>query len=125
MLLIYLRGRGFLVPFLIAFAMFAPMIALRQIDGPEIDHGVGLTMGVMAVIVFILGWRFNRETPKGERAWHSFMFVPMHYWAVPMLIFAVLLGTRTITTEESGPRQTGQYPLEKVAPEPPTGKTKP
>lgn len=125
MIMVFWRGRGFLVPMLIALAMFAPMIALRQIDGPDIDHGVGLTMGVMAVVTFILGWRFNRETPKGEAAWHSFMRLPLHYWAVPMLIFAVLLGTRTITTEEGGPRQTGQYPLEKVAPAPPAGKTKP
>lgn len=97
------RGRGFWIPLLIAMAMFTPIILLRQVDGPAIDYGVGITMGIAAVITAITGFWLNRLTPKGEPALHSFCRVPFQYWAVPMLIFALLLGTRTITTEE-GPQ---------------------
>jgi drug/metabolite transporter (DMT)-like permease len=100
-MMMFWGGRGIWLPIMVAVAMFLPIIVLRQVDGPEIDHGVGITMAIAAVIVFALGWRWNEATPRGERAHHSFMGLPLQYWAVPMLIFAVLLGTRTITTEET------------------------
>lgn len=108
------RGKGIFLPILLAIAMFAPIIALRQIDGPEIDHAVGITMGVMAIVVFIWGWRLNHPSVKGEPAAHSFFRIPLHFWAVPMLVFAVLLGTRVITTEE-GPRRPSA--TERLAPD--------
>nr|WP_314261769.1 hypothetical protein [uncultured Devosia sp.] len=97
------RGRGFWIPILVALGMFTPIIVLRQIDGPAIDYGVGITMGIAALITAISGFWLNRLTPKDEPALHSFWRVPFQYWALPMLVFAVLLGTRTITTAESPP----------------------
>lgn len=101
---IFWEGRGWWFTWLLALGMFLPIIVLRQIDGPEVDRGVGLAVGLAAIVVFWLGLRWNRGGRPGERAQHSFWGLPLQYWAIPMLIFAVLLGTRVITTEEA-PRQ--------------------
>ncbi|HEY4202586.1 MAG TPA: hypothetical protein VGM83_18705 [Devosiaceae bacterium] len=106
MILVAWQGKGFWVPIIVAIALFAPILALRQIDGPAIDHGVGITMGLAAIITFIMGFGLNRSGPKGQPAAHSFCRVPFQYWAVPMLVFAILLGTRIITTEEAPPETT-------------------
>lgn len=100
---VWWEGKGYWVIFLVALAMLAPMIILQQVDGPAIDYGVATAMTIAAVIILILGFWLNRQTLKGHRSAHAFFFIPVQYWAVPMLIFAALLGTRTITTEESPP----------------------
>jgi hypothetical protein len=112
MIWVFWRGKGYWVIFILAAAMFAPMIGLRQIDGPEIDYGVGIAMGLAAIVTFIAGYRLNRRTPKGEPAGHSFWGLPFQYWAVPMLIFGGLLGTRTITTEETPRSPPATYALQ-------------
>ncbi|MDB5415518.1 MAG: hypothetical protein JWR10_3853 [Rubritepida sp.] len=100
MIFFFWMGRGWVAPCLLALGMFAPMIVLRQIDGPEVDVGVGLSVGLVAVVIFCLGLRWNRTRTPGEPARHSFFGLPLQYWAVPMLIFAGLLGTHVITTAE-------------------------
>lgn len=107
MILVAWQGKGAWIPIIVAIACFTPILVLRQIDGPAVDHGVGITMGLAAIITFILGLRLNSGLPKGEPAPHAFCSVPFQYWAVPMLVFAILLGTRTITTEEPPPPHTG------------------
>ncbi len=103
---LFWSGRGWWVTWLILLGMVLPMLVLRQVDGPEVDRGVGLAMGLSAAVTFVLGRRWNRRRAPGEPAPHSFWGLPLHLWAVPMLIFAVLLGTGTITTaEEPRPRR--------------------
>ena len=106
------QGRGWWVTWIALLAMVLPMIILRQVDGPEIDRGVALTMGLAALATFGLGLRWNRGGLPGEPARHSFWGVPLQIWAAPMLLFAVLLGTGTITTAEEprAPRSANPAP---------------
>ncbi|GJE55211.1 MULTISPECIES: hypothetical protein [Methylobacterium] len=102
---VFWHGRGYWVIFLAAAAMFLPLIVLRQVDGPEVDRGVCLTMGLAAITALGLGLRWNRGETFGPAARdHAFFGIPMQLWALPMALFAILLGTGTITTEEA-PRQ--------------------
>lgn len=95
------NGRGFWVVMIIAIAMFLPIIVLRQVDGPEIDRGVCLTMGLAAAAAFVLGLIWNRGVTFGPAAReHSFFGVPVQLWALPMALFAALLGMGVITTAE-------------------------
>ena len=100
MIYIFWRGSGHWAIWLAALAMFLPLILLRQVDGPEVDRGVALAMGLAALVTLWLGLRWNRGGAPGEPARHSFWGVPLQIWAAPMLLFAVLLGTGTITTVE-------------------------
>ncbi|MBR0664961.1 hypothetical protein GXW71_11410 [Roseomonas hellenica] len=103
---IFWAGRGWCAPCLLALGMFLPMIVLRQIDGPEVDRGVGLAVGLAALVIAWLGLRWNRGGKPSEPARHSFWGLPLQFWAIPMLVFAILLGTHVITTAEEprGPR---------------------
>ncbi len=105
-MLMFWQGRGWWVTWIALLAMVLPMLLVRQIDGPAVDDGVSTAMGLAAVLTYVLGRRFNwRDAAAGQPAAHSFWGLPMQYWAVPMLVFAVLLGTGTITTaEEPRPR---------------------
>ena len=104
-MVVFWSGRGYWVIFLTAAAMFLPLIVLRQVDGPEVDQAVALTMGLAALAVFGLGLRWNKGTTFGPAGRdHTLWGLPMQAWAVPMVVFAVLLGTGTITTAEP-PRQ--------------------
>ncbi|MFT8246123.1 hypothetical protein [Roseomonas sp. BN140053] len=94
------RGRGWLVILLVAAAMVLPMLVLRQIDGPAVDRGVGLAMGIAALAALLLGLRWNRGGAPGQPAEHALWGLPVQVWALPMLVFAALLGTRVIITEE-------------------------
>jgi len=107
-MLIFWRGRGWWITWIALLAMVLPMILLRQIDGPAIDRGVSLSMGLAAIATLLLGLRFNRGGQRGAPAEHSFWGLPMQVWAAPMLVFAVLLGTGTITTAEE-PRTPGAH----------------
>ena len=105
-MLIFWEGRGWWITWIAALAMFGPIVALRQVDGPEIDRAVAVTMAVAGTVTLVLGVLWNRN---GAR--HSFWGLPMPVWAAPMLLFAALLGTGTITTAEEAPparRETGQ-----------------
>lgn len=94
-------GRGYWVVFLIALAMFLPIILLRQVDGLEVDRGVALAMGLAAVATLWLGWRWNAGATFSAAARHHSLFgIPMQIWALPMALFAALLGTGTITTAD-------------------------
>lgn len=100
------RGRGWWITWIVLFAMVLPMLVLRQIDGPAIDRGVTITMGVAALATTLLGLRFNRGltfSPSAQE--HSLWGVPMQLWAVPMALFALALGSGLITTAED-PRST-------------------
>lgn len=109
-MLIVWRGRGYWIVFLAAVAMFLPIVLLRQIDGPEVDRGVAVTMGLSAVAALGLGLRWNQGTTFGPSAQeHSFMGIPMQLWALPMALFAILLGTGVITTAEE-PRSAAAAP---------------
>lgn len=99
-MLIFWTGRGWCVTWLLAMGMVLPMIFLRQIEGPAVDEGVGLAVGLAALLTFWLGLRWNRGGKPGEPARHAFWGLPLQYWAIPMLIFAILLGTHVITTAE-------------------------
>ena len=98
--------------------MVLPMIVARQIDGPAIDWGVTLTMGVAALATAVLGWRFNGGRTFGPAAQaHSLWGVPMQLWALPMALFALALGTGLITTaEERRPARPGGGVTERLAP---------
>ena len=96
-MLVVWQGRGWWVTWLVALGMFLPMIVLRQVDGPEVDRGVAIAMGLLAAVTFWLGLRWNRGSAPAR---HSLWGVPMQIWAAPMLLFAVLLGTGVITTAE-------------------------
>ncbi len=101
-MLIVWCGRGWWITWMTALAMFLPMIVLRQIDGPEVDRGVALTMGLTALATVWLGLRWNRGVTFDAAARdHSFYGIPMQLWALPMILFAVLLGTGVITTAET------------------------
>ena len=101
-MIVFWNGRGYWVVLLVAAAMFLPLIVLRQVDGPEVDRAVGLTMSLAALAVLGLGWRWNHGTTFGPAGRdHAFWGLPMQVWAVPMIVFAVLLGTGTITTAEA------------------------
>lgn len=104
------RGRGYWVVFLAAAAMFLPLIVLRQVDGPEVDRGVCLTMSLAALAALGLGLLWNRgRTFVPQARDHSFWGVPVQLWALPMALFAILLGTGAITTaEEPRPRPAAQ-----------------
>lgn len=109
-MLVVWRGRGYWIIFLAAVAMFLPIVLLRQIDGPEVDRGVAVTMGLAAVAALGLGLHWNRGTTFAPSARaHSFMGIPMQLWALPMALFALLLGTGVITTAEE-PRSAGVAP---------------
>ncbi|MBP0494246.1 hypothetical protein [Roseomonas indoligenes] len=95
-MIVFWQGRGHWVIFLAALAMFLPLIVLRQVDGPEVDRAVAVTMGLAGIATLVLGLRWNRGGPTQ----HSFWGIPLQIWAAPMLLFAVLLGTGTITTAE-------------------------
>ena len=99
-MLLFFAGRGPWVPIIGFAAMVLPIIAFRQIDGEPIDNGVAVTMTIAAIVTFVLGRRWNRATPAGSPALHSFMGLPFQYWAVPMVIFALLLGTGVLNTAE-------------------------
>ena len=101
-MVVFWQGRGYWVVFFAAAAMFLPLIILRQIDGPEVDRAVCLTMSLAALAVLGLGLRWNHGTTFGPAVRdHAFMGLPMQVWALPMTVFAVLLGTGTITTAET------------------------
>ncbi|KQU05781.1 hypothetical protein ASG60_03840 [Methylobacterium sp. Leaf469] len=101
-MIVFWTGRGYWVVFFVALAMFLPLIVLRQVDGPEVDRAVCLTMSLAALAVLGLGLRWNRGTTFGPAGRdHAFWGLPMQVWAVPMLVFAALLGTGTITTAEA------------------------
>ena len=94
-------GRGYWVVLIIALAMFLPIILLRQVDGPEVDRGVALAMGLAAVATLWLGLRWNAgATFSAAARRHSFFGIPVQVWALPMALFATLLGTGIITTAE-------------------------
>jgi hypothetical protein len=97
---VFWHGRGYWVVCLAALGMFLPMIVLRQVDGPDADQDVALALGLIAVVIFVLGLRWNRGGAQGAPARHSFWGLPMQIWASPMLLFALLLGTRLITSAE-------------------------
>lgn len=99
------RGRGWWVTWMALLGMVLPMIVLRQIDGPEIDRGVALTMGLTALATFGLGLRWNRGVTFDAAAQeHSFYGIPLQLWALPMILFAILLATGVITTAETPSR---------------------
>ena len=102
-MILFWNGRGHWVIFIGAAAMFLPLIVLRQVDGPEVDRGVAITMGLAAAATLWLGLRWNRGGPTR----HSLWGIPVQVWAAPMLLFSVLLGTGTITTAEE-PRGGGR-----------------
>ncbi|UDL94004.1 hypothetical protein LGH83_15815 [Lichenihabitans sp. PAMC28606] len=103
-MLVVWRGRGCWVIFLIALAAFLPIIVLWKVDGPEIDRGVAITMGLAAVMIAALGLRWNRGvTFHASAQAHSFWGIPMQLWALPTALFAILLGTGVITTAEASP----------------------
>jgi len=106
-MIIFWQGRGFWVPIITAAAMFLPIVVLRQVDGPEVDRGVCLTFAVAAALTVWLGLRWNRGRAPGQPVGHSFWGVPVQLWALPMILFSVLLGTGTITTAEESPRPRG------------------
>lgn len=111
-MLMFWQGRGWWVTWIALAAMVVPMLVAREVDGPAVDRGVALSMTLAAVATVALGLRLNRGGPPGQPAAHSFWGLPLQYWAVPMLVLAVLLGTGTITTaEEPGPRGGGVAPL--------------
>jgi hypothetical protein len=100
-MLVVWRGRGAWVIWLVAIAAFLPMIVLRQIDGPEVDRGVAITMGLAALGILGLGLRWNRgATFDASAQEHSLWNIPMQLWALPVALFAVLLATGVITTAE-------------------------
>jgi len=102
------HGRGWWVTWITALAMFLPMIVVRHIDGPEVDMGVSIAMLLAAVFTAGLGLYWNRGVTFDASAQeHSLFGIPMQLWALPMLLFAILLGTGTITTAEPprAPRQ--------------------
>lgn len=103
MILFGWQGRGFWVPIIAAIAMFTPLIILRQVDGEQVDVGVAITMAIAGVVTLALGFIWNRPTPKGEPALHAFCRIPMQYWAVPMLVFSLLLATGILNTAEESP----------------------
>lgn len=92
------RGHGWWVTWIALLAMVVPMAVVRRIDGPEVDQGVSLAMAVAAAATLLIGLRLNRG--RGPAA-HSFWGLPFQFWAVPMLVFSVLLGSGTITTAEA------------------------
>jgi len=101
-MIVFWSGRGYWAVLLVAAAMFLPLVVLRQVDGPEVDRAVGLSMGLAALVVLGLGLRWNHGTTFGPAGRdHAFWGLPMQVWAVPMIVFAVLLGTGTITTAEA------------------------
>lgn len=105
-MLVFWHGRGHAVIFLTAAAMFLPMIVLRQVEGPEVDRGVAIAMGLAAAATIFFGLRWNRGvTFDASAREHSFWGIPMQLWALPMALFAVLLGTGTITTAETPPHK--------------------
>lgn len=113
MIFLIWRGRGYWVIFLAVAAMFLPLIVLRQVEGPAVDRGVGIAMGLAGAATLWFGLRWNRERAPGAPAEHSLWGLPVQVWALPMLVFALLLGTRTITTEEAPrPSRTLAAPLE-------------
>lgn len=96
------HGRGYWVVFLVAMAMFLPIILLRQIDGPEVDRGVACAMMVAALATLCLGVRWNAgATFSAAAREHSLFGIPVQIWALPMALFAVTLGTGVITTAEA------------------------
>lgn len=103
MILFGWQGRGLWVPIIAALAMFIPLIVLRQVDGEQVDAGVTITMAIAAVVTFVLGLVWNRPTPEGEPARHAFCRIPVQYWAVPMAVFSLLLGTGILNTAEEQP----------------------
>lgn len=101
-MLVVWRGRGWWVTWMALLAMVLPMVVLRQVDGPEIDRGVALTMGLAALATFWLGLRWNRGVTFDAAAQdHSLWGIPLQLWALPMILFAILLGTGVITTAET------------------------
>jgi hypothetical protein len=100
-MLIVWRGRGYWVIFAIAIAAFMPLIVLRQIEGPEIDRAVAITMGLAGLAVGGLGLRWNRGVTFSPVAQENSLWgIPMQLWALPILLFALALGTGLITTAE-------------------------
>jgi len=100
---LFWRGRGWWVTWIVALALFAPMLLLQQVDGPAVDRGVALSTALAALAVAGLGLRMNRGGGRGEPARHSFWGVPLQFWALPLLLFSALLATGTITTAEEPP----------------------
>ena len=95
------HGRGYWVIFLAALAMFLPIILLRQVDGPEVDRGVAVAMGVAAIATLWLGVRWNAGATFSAAARnHSLFGIPVQLWALPMVLFATALGSGIITTAE-------------------------
>ena len=107
------RGRGYWVILLAAAAVLLPMIIVRQVEGPAADRAIGIAMGLAGAATLWLGLRWNRARAPGAPAEHSFWGVPVQVWALPMLVFALLLGTRTITTGEAPrPSRSTEAPLD-------------
>lgn len=101
-MLVVWRGRGWWVTWITLIAMVLPMIVQWRIDGPEIDRGVSITMGLAALATVWLGIRWNRGVTFDAAAQdHSFCGIPMQLWALPMILFAILLATSVITTAET------------------------
>ena len=111
-MLIFWQGRGWWVTWIARAAMVVPLLVAREVDGPAVDRGVTLSMALAAALTVWLGLRLNRGGAPGRPAAHSFWGLPLQYWAVPMLVLAVLLGTGTITTaEEPRPRGAAVAPM--------------
>lgn len=107
---VFWSGRGYWVVFLATLAAFVPMIVLRQVDGPEVDQGVSFAMALAAAATFGFGLRWNRGVTFGAAAQeHAMWGIPLQVWAVPLLLFAILLGSGIITTAE-GPRPRAAAP---------------
>ena len=84
-----------------AIAMFLPMFVVRHIDGPEVDLGVSVAMGLAAVVTAALGLFWNRGVTFAAAAQDNSLFgIPVQIWALPMALFSLLLGTGIITTAE-------------------------
>ncbi|WP_458094462.1 hypothetical protein [Roseomonas sp. WA12] len=59
------------------------MIVLHQMDGPEVDRGIAVTLGVATVAVLILGLRWNRSGAPGKPARPYRQGLPMQIRAAP------------------------------------------
>lgn len=116
-MILFWQGRGWWVTWIALLAMVVPMVVAGQVDGPAVDRGVALAMGLAALVTFGLGLVFGRDRAARD----SFLGFPLQVWAAPMLLFAVLLGTGTITTAEEPPATRSFGPAIGGGPKEPTG----
>jgi drug/metabolite transporter (DMT)-like permease len=120
-MVLFWRGRGWWVTWIALLAMVAPMIVAGEIDGPAVDRGVALAMGLAAAATFGLGVLFGRDRTAED----TFLGLPLQVWAVPMLVFALLLGIGTITTAEEPPAGRSAGPPPGGGPKSPGGQALP